>query len=131
MVMHVHKHPNRKRRTVSLTLNPEVVREAKQLGANLSRVCEDALKSFISRNNPENRPIGDCLAPYDNPMCAKTVAPGKGFEPLRPRGPHALKACALPGFATPAPNIPRFKVITTFPLSQSTARFLFVRETRF
>ena len=24
-------------------------------------------------------------------------APGKGFEPLRPKGSHALQACALPG----------------------------------
>lgn len=32
------------------------------------------------------------------------MTPGKGFEPLRPKGPHALKACALPGFATPAPE---------------------------
>ena len=29
-------------------------------------------------------------------------APGMGFEPMRPKGPHALKACALPGLATPA-----------------------------
>jgi len=25
------------------------------------------------------------------------VAPGRGFEPLRPKGPQVLQTCALPG----------------------------------
>ena len=42
----------------------------------------------------------------DTANILKEMAPGRGFEPLRPRGPHAfrrwLQACALPGLATPA-----------------------------
>jgi hypothetical protein len=60
------------------------------------------------------RSTPNCPAPYDNSTTSNEVAPGKGFEPLRPKGPHALKACALPGLATPAPNNPLSKAIITF-----------------
>jgi hypothetical protein len=77
----------------------------RKITENRNRITENCNPSLVLNEN-ENRP--------NLPYSAGNVAPGKGFEPLRPRGPHALKACALPGFATPAPNIPRFKVITTF-----------------
>ena len=49
--------PNRKRQVTTITLDPEVVQEARELGANLSRICENALKEFIVKNKPENCPI--------------------------------------------------------------------------
>ena len=38
-----------KKKNVVLYLDPEVVKEAKKLGLNLSKVCENALKEAIKR----------------------------------------------------------------------------------
>ena len=41
--------PKGKKKNVMLYLDPEVVRKAKELGLNLSKVCENALKEAIRR----------------------------------------------------------------------------------
>jgi hypothetical protein len=100
------------KKNVTIRVEEKVVKEAQEVGLNVSRVCENALKEAIKRLKSDN-----CPAPSERPTSQdheSQVAPGKGFEPLRPKGPHALKACALPGLATPAPNNPLPKVITTF-----------------
>lgn len=46
-----------KKDNVMLYLDPNVVREARELGLNLSKVCENALKEAIRRlkgENPQN-----------------------------------------------------------------------------
>ena len=58
--------------------------------------CND-ITEFRNVGENENSRIMPCLP---------KVAPGGRFELPGPRGPHALKACALPGFATPAPEEP-------------------------
>ncbi len=87
------KSPNRKRQVTTLTLDPEVVKEAREAGLNISRVAESAIKQALARLKNDN-----CPTSFEHPSsqdCDKGVAPGRGFEPLRPKGPHAFQACAL------------------------------------
>ena len=57
-----------KRVNVTIYVDKDVVREAKEVGLNISKVCENALKDAIRRLKSEN--------------CKNT--PGVGFEPTRP-----------------------------------------------
>lgn len=67
-----------RKKNVVIYLDPEVVKEAKELGLNISKICENVLKEYIrkltgsnQKNEIENNSIGnrDCLVD------------GEGFEP--------------------------------------------------
>ena len=73
-------------KAVNLYLDEAVCKEAREAGLNLSTVAENAIKEAI------NRLRGNCCQNTTN-----EVAPGRGFEPLRPKGPQVLQTCALPG----------------------------------
>jgi len=86
--------PNRKRQVTTITLDPEVVKEAKQIGANLSRISELALKEFIARNKPRN-PCSDprgcddrnVLNSKEHKITCRRVSgrlPGESLRKLRP-----------------------------------------------
>ncbi len=57
----------------------------------LSSVTENCNGATEFRNAGENE-----NSPNNAPSVRK-VAPGRGFEPLRPKGPQVLQTCALPG----------------------------------
>ena len=67
---------------VTIRVQEEVVEEAKEVGLNISRTCENALKQAIkqlkplySQGNPE-----DC----SNSCSKKSLVRGVGFEPTNP-----------------------------------------------
>jgi len=59
------KRPKRKRQVTALTLDPEVVKEARELGLNISKVAENALKGAISAL--KRGKAVDCPKPSNNP----------------------------------------------------------------
>ena len=66
---------------VNLTIDADVVKKAKKLGLNLSKVSENSLKDMISRiegSNSSNKPEKN----------GKMVR-GVGFEPTNPYGTAA------------------------------------------
>ena len=56
------KRPNRKRQVTTITLGPEVVKEAREAGLNISRVAETAIKQALERLKGT-----DCPAPSERP----------------------------------------------------------------
>ena len=72
-----------KKKNVLLYLDEDVVEEAKELGLNLSKVCENALKEAIKRLKGENCE-NNSYSPFSNRMAGHTnkkmVRP-PGFEP--------------------------------------------------
>ena len=64
---------------MTINLDPEVVRKARELGLNISRIAENALKEYIERlessdykNNVSSNSFGDKIF---------RVVDGAGFEP--------------------------------------------------
>ena len=69
-----------KKKNVVIYLDPEIVKEAKELGLNISRICENALREAIRRLKGENfrsnlvsQPLG--VISFDG------MEPRAGFEP--------------------------------------------------
>ena len=60
------------KKSVMVYLDPEVVKEARELGLNISRICENALKEAIRRLKGENS--------QNNFNHQEMVGP-RGFEP--------------------------------------------------
>jgi hypothetical protein len=54
----------------------------------ITKNCNAITDSCNLHENVENQKIAHF---------ARKVAPGRGFEPLRPKGPQVLQTCALPG----------------------------------
>ena len=67
--------PKGKKKNVMLYLDPEVVRKAKELGLNLSKVCENALKEAIRRLEGSDLQTSS----FSKRNCV--VVDGAGFEP--------------------------------------------------
>ena len=65
-----------KKKNVMVYLDPKVVEEARELGLNISKVCENALKEAIRRLKGE--PYGK--NPGSNPFNNKSVVGSPGFE---------------------------------------------------
>ena len=68
-----------KQKRVSLTIDKEVVQKAKELGLNMSKVCENCLKEAIKRLTSQNCQTNSFL---DETSFVKEVSvDGAGFEP--------------------------------------------------
>ena len=72
-----------KKAQVQITLIPEIVIKARELGLNISKVSENALKRAITaleQSNPESGPksvfLNECSLVKEN-----SVEPRAGFEP--------------------------------------------------
>jgi post-segregation antitoxin (ccd killing protein) len=52
--------PKRKRQVTTLTLDPKVIKEAKDLGLNISKVAENALIEVIKRLKGTDCPDNNC-----------------------------------------------------------------------
>ncbi len=78
-----------KKENVMIYLDPQVVKEARELGLNISKVSENALKEAIRRLKGENSQnkqdslFSDRRAEPTN-GAQTDMAPGVGFEPTRP-----------------------------------------------
>ena len=64
----------------SIYIDRTVIRKAKDLGLNISKTCENALKEAIKRLEGSNSQ-SNCNN-LSGEGCVKQVEPGKGFEPL-------------------------------------------------
>ena len=69
----------RRKQKVTINLDPKVVRKARELGLNISKIAENALKEYIKRlessdykNNVSSNSFGDKVL---------RVVDGAGFEP--------------------------------------------------
>jgi len=52
-VQHADRKPKTRKRTVSLTIDPELYAQAKSLGVNASRIAEEALTHEVARRRAE------------------------------------------------------------------------------
>jgi post-segregation antitoxin (ccd killing protein) len=52
-VQHSERKPKTRKRTVSLTIDPELYAQAKNLGVNASRIAEEALTQEVARRRAE------------------------------------------------------------------------------
>jgi hypothetical protein len=89
----------REKKNVVIYLDPEIVKEAKELGLNISKIAENALREAISRlkgeigkNNPNS---GD----FDDGVYINLLRPG--FEP----GSRAREARILDRTILPEPGL--------------------------
>ena len=79
-----------KKVVTSIRIDEEVLKEAKEIGLNISKICENALKEAIRRLKGE-KPSKNSFLGF-----ISKVAPGVGFEPTRPIG-----ATSSPGLSPP------------------------------
>ena len=77
-----------KKKNVVIYLDPEVVKEAKELGLNISKICENALKEAVRRLKGEYSQNN--LNSQKSDDCESVETPGVGFEPTRARRAHRL-----------------------------------------
>ena len=70
------KGKQRKRKNVVITLDPELVEKAKELGLNISRVCENALIQAVNALESVFNDKGDSLG-----TVGSRLEPRAGFEP--------------------------------------------------
>jgi|YelNatPaOPRAMG01_1025707.scaffolds.fasta_scaffold06057_8 post-segregation antitoxin (ccd killing protein) len=73
------------KKSVMVYLDPKIVAEARELGLNISKICENALKMAIEQLRP--------LYKKNNPENRENVVRPPGFEP----GSPAREAEVLPG----------------------------------
>ncbi|RLI14314.1 MAG: hypothetical protein DRO43_04330 [Candidatus Hecatellales archaeon] len=71
-----------RKRLTSMRIDEDLLKEAKELGLNISKICENALREAIakmkgetSQENPKTLPNGGLK---------EAVMRGRGFEPLNP-----------------------------------------------
>ena len=103
-----------KKTYVTIYVDEEVVKKAKELGFNISKLCENAMKQAIKRMEGSN-----CQREgMETVGCHEGVGPGSGFEPEH-RAPQARR---LPGYLIPAtfPNLDHFNFqhFIYFPFSE-------------
>jgi hypothetical protein len=88
-----------RQRVTSIRIDEDVFREAKELGLNVSKIAENALKEAIRRlkgENCQNNP--NILHSHTSDGSASEVAGSRGFEPRTySLGGSAEKSAALSG----------------------------------
>ena len=65
----------RRKQKVTINLDPEVVRKARELGLNISKIAENALKEYIKRLESSDLQTSS----FSKRNCV--VVDGAGFEP--------------------------------------------------
>ena len=79
----------KRRVRMSITLPPELVKKAKELGLNISRIAENALREYIRRLEGSNCEKGGNLGTVGSGWCG-----GWDLNPRRPT-PEDLKSSPL------------------------------------
>ena len=82
------------RNLVTIRIDPEVWRKARELGINMSRTCENALKHEIQRIIEAKRK-GNYKSPSDRKAQCLYWSPGRDSNPR----PAAYEAAAITGLS--------------------------------
>ena len=108
------------RKAVGITINPQILEEARNRNLNISRICEQALASILEYVQPQNETVSSlsltgCSLPRENPRAGSSA-----WYERRIRNAEVVGS--NPARSTPHFSAVLFSVVTVLPMRANIRR---------